>query len=128
LDHTHYFKRTTVYKIEDSTVSLVDVHDNNTITPLDPWMGAVIALADGQHSVAQLVQHMAGQYPEGAPDNLAATIESVIKRLTDSGVLALTPAPVTLPYYLNMPLDAQEPKLATELMINDGFLRPAGAP
>lgn len=124
MDHAHYFKRTTVYKIEDDTVSVVDVHDNNTITPLDPWMGAVISLADGQHTVAQLMQHMAGQYPAGAPDNLAETIESVITRLTDSGVLELTPAPATLPYYLQMPLDAQEPKLATELMINDGFLKP----
>lgn len=126
MDHAHYFKRTTVYKIEDNTVSLVDIHDNNIITPLDPWMGAVMALADGQHTVAQLMQHMAGQYPEGAPDKLAATIESVIKRLTDSGVLELTPAPATLPYYLSMPLDALDPKLATELMINDGFLRPVG--
>lgn len=124
MDHSHYFTRTTVYRVEKEAVSVVDVHDNNTITPLDPWMGAVIALADGQHTVAQLIQHMTGQYPGGAPDNLVDTIESVIKRLTDSGVLKLTLIPETLPYYLSMPLDAQDPKIATELMINDGFLRP----
>lgn len=126
MNHDHYFKRTTVYKVEGDTVSLVDVHDNNTITPLDPWMGTVVALADGQHTIAQMLHHLAGQYPNGAPDNLVATIESVIQRLTDSTVLELTPAPATLPYYLSMPLDAQDLKLATELMINDGFLRPVG--
>jgi hypothetical protein len=124
LNHSHYFSRTTVYRVAGDTVSLIDVHDNNAVTPLDPWMGAVIALADGQHTVAQLMQHMAGQYPNGAPANLAETIGSVIQRLSDSGALKLTPEAVTLPYYLAMPLDAQEPKLATELMVNDGFLRP----
>lgn len=124
MDHTHYFKRNTVYKVEGDTISLVDVHDNNTITPLDPWMGAVIALADGQHTIRQLMEYMAGQYPNDVPDNLAETIESVIKRLTDTEVLELTPQPTTLPYYLSMPMDDQKPKIATEMMINDGFLRP----
>lgn len=123
MNYQHYFKRTTVYKVEGNTVSLVDVHENNTITPIDPWMGAIVTLADGEHTVGQLIQHMAGQYPDGAPDNLADTIESVIKRLSDVGVIELTEQPTTLPYYLNLPLDEQDPKLATELMINDGFLR-----
>ncbi|MEN8171149.1 MAG: hypothetical protein ABFS08_13080 [Pseudomonadota bacterium] len=126
MDHAHYFKRNTVYKVEGDTVSLVDVHDNNTITPLDPWMGAVIALADGQHTIRQLMEYMAGQYPNGVPNNLAETIESVITRLTDTDVLELTPQPTTLPYYLSMPMDDQKPKIATEMMINDGFLRPPG--
>ena len=124
MDHAHYFKRNTVYKVEGDIVSLVDVHDNNTVTPLDPWMGTVVALADGQHTVGQLIQHMAGQYPNGAPDNLAETIESVIKRLSETDVVTLMPEPTTLPYYLNMPMDDQNPKTATELMVNDGFLRP----
>lgn len=124
LDHTHYFARTTVHRIGGEGVALVDVHDHNAITPLDPWMGAVIALADGQHTIAQLLHHMAGHYPHGAPATLGATIESVLQRLGESGALRVTPAPVTLPYYLALPLDAQEPKLATELMLNDGFLQP----
>ena len=123
MEHDQYFKRTTVYKVEGDTVSLVDVHDNNTITPLDPWMGAVVSLADGQHTVGQLIQHMAGQYPGAAPDNLADTIGSVIKRLSDATAIELTSEPTTLPYYLSLPLDEQDLKLATELMINDGFLR-----
>ena len=124
MEHAHYIKRNAVYKVEGDTVSLVDVHDNNTITPLDPWMGTVVSLADGQHTLGQLIQYMAGQYPNGIPDNLAETIESVIKRLSETNVISLTPEPTTLPYYLSMPIDDQKPKLATEMMVNDGFLRP----
>jgi hypothetical protein len=123
LDHAHYFKRNTVYKIEEDAISVVDVHENNTITPLDPWMGTVVSLADGQHTIAQLIQHMANQYPNGAPDNLVETIESVIKRLTDTDVVELTLRPSILPYYLRLPMDEQDPKKATEMMVNDGFLR-----
>ncbi len=124
MDHAHYFKRNTVYKVEEDAISVVDVHENNTITPLDPWMGTVVSLADGQHTVGQLIQHMASQYPNGAPDNLVETIESVFKRLTETEVVELTLRPSILPYYLRIPMDEQDPKKATEMMINDGFLRP----
>jgi hypothetical protein len=124
LNHAQYVKRNTVYKIEDETVSIVDVHENNNLTPLDPWMGVIVSLADGQHTLDQLIQHMTGQYPNGGPDNLVATIESAIKRLKETKVVELTFQPATLPYYLSMPIDDQDPKMATEIMINDGFLRP----
>jgi len=124
MNRKHYFKRNTVYKVEANTISVVDVHEDNTVTPLDPWMGVVLSLADGQHTVAELIQHMAAQYSDGAPDNLADTLESVIKRLTDTDVIELTLRPSILPYYLRIPMDDQDPKQATEMMINDGFLRP----
>lgn len=122
MNHQQYFRRTTVYKVEGNTVSLVDVHENNTVTPIDPWMGAVVTLADGEHTIDQLVRHMAAQYANGAPDNLVETIESVLKRLVDVGVVELSAESHKLPYYLSLPLDEQDPKLATKLMINDGFL------
>jgi hypothetical protein len=124
LDHKHYFKRNTVYKVEANIISVVDVRENNTVTPLDPWMGVVLSLADGQHTVAELIQYMAALYPDGAPDNLVDTLESVIKRLTDTDVIELTLRPSILPYYLRIPMDDQDPKQATDMMINDGFLRP----
>jgi len=123
LDHAHYFKRNAVYKVEENEISVVDVHENNTITPLDPWMGAVLTLADGQHTIAQLIQHMAAQYPNGAPEDLTKTLESVIDRLTETDVIELTLRPSILPYYLRIPMNEQDPKKATEMMINDGFLR-----
>lgn len=123
MDHNHYFKRNAVYKVEEDAISVVDVHENNTITPLDPWMGAVVSLADGQHTIAQLIQHMTAQYPGDAPENLTQTLESVIDRLTETDVVELTLRPSILPYYLLIPMDQQDPKKATEMMTNDGFLK-----
>ncbi|MDH5357584.1 MAG: hypothetical protein OEY48_02505 [Gammaproteobacteria bacterium] len=123
MEHAHYFKRNTVYKIDDDNISVVDVQKNNTVTPLDPWMAVVVSLADGQHTIDQLIQYMADQYPDGAPDNLVETIESVISRLTDSDVIELTARPSLLPYYLRVPIDEQDPEKATELMLEDGFIQ-----
>ncbi|HHA18225.1 MAG TPA: hypothetical protein ENK70_00770 [Methylophaga sp.] len=123
MEHAHYFKRNAVYKAEGESISVVNVHENNTLTPLDPWMAMVVSLADGQHTIAQLIQHITALYPEGAPDNLVETIESVITRLTESEVIELTVRPSLLPYYLRMPMDEQDPKQATEMMIKDGFIQ-----
>ena len=123
MEHAHYFKRNTVYKVDEGNISVVDVQQNNTLTPLDPWMGMVVLLADGQHTIDQFIQHMANQYPEGAPENMIETIESVITRLVDSDVIELTARPSLLPYYLRLPLDEQEPEQATQMMINDGFIQ-----
>jgi hypothetical protein len=123
LEHAHFFKRIAVYKVEGDDVSVVDVQANNVLTPLDPWMARVVLLADGQHTIAQLIQHMAGQYAEGAPENLVETVESVITRLTESDVVELTARPSLLPYYIRLPLDEQDPKEATKLMLKDGFIQ-----
>lgn len=123
MEHSYYFKRNTVYKLEGESISVVDVQENNAITPLDPWMARVASLADGQHTVEQLIQHMIAQYPDSAPDNLIETIESVITRLTDSDVIELTARPSLLPYYLRIPLDEQDPKKATQMMLADGFMQ-----
>jgi len=123
LEHAHYFKRIAVYKVEGEDVSVVDVQANNVLTPLDPWMARVVLLADGQHTIAQLIQHMAGQYAEAAPENLVDTVESVITRLTESDVVELTARPSLLPYYIRLPLDEQDPKEATKLMLKDGFIQ-----
>jgi len=128
LKHAYYFKRKTVYKLEGEIVSIVDVKESNTLTQLDPWMARVVLFADGQHTISQLIQLMTGLYPEGAPDNLIETIESVITRLADSDVIELTIRSSLLPYYLRLPIDEQDPKKATEIMINDGFIQPAKQP
>lgn len=125
LEHAYYFKRNTVYKVDGDDISVVDVKDNNNLTALDPWMARIVLLADGQHTIDQLIQHMIAQYPDGAPSNLMETIESVITRLTESEVIELTMRPSLLPYYLRLPMDEQDPKQATEMMIRDGFISQA---
>ena len=121
--HDYYFKRSTVYKIEGDTTSVVDVQDNNAVTPLDPWMARVVLLADGQHTIEQFIHYMTGFYADGAPENLGETIDSVISRLTESNVIELTVRPSILPYYLRIPIDEQEPEKATKMMIADGFIQ-----
>ena len=123
MEHAHYFKRNTVYKVEGDNVSVVSVQEDNALTHLDPWMAKVVSLADGQHTIDQLIQHLTGLYPDGAPDNLVDTIESIITRLTDSEVIELTTRPSLLPYYLRIPMDEQDPKQATKLMIEDRFIQ-----
>ncbi|MFW5447367.1 MAG: hypothetical protein ACKE8G_04435 [Methylophagaceae bacterium] len=103
----------------------MDVKDNNSLTTLDPWMARIVLLADGQHTIDQLIQHMMTQYPDGAPSNLIETIESVITRLTENEVIEFTMRPSLLPYYLRLPIDEQDPKQATEMMIRDGFISQA---
>ncbi len=125
MEHAYYFKRNTVYKVDGDDIAIVDVKQNNTLTPLDPWMARVVLLADGQHTIDQLIQYLSSQYSEGAPSNLEETIESVITRLTESDVIELTMRPTLLPYYLRLPLDEQNPKQATEMMISDGFISQA---
>ncbi len=123
MEHTYYFKRNTVYKVDGDDIAVVDVKQNNALTPLDPWMATIVLLADGQHTIDQLIQHMTSQYLEGAPENLIETIESVVTRLTESDVIELTMRPTLLPYYLRIPMDEQDPKKATEMMIADGFIK-----
>lgn len=125
MEHEYYFKRNAVYKVDGDDISVVDVKDNNNLTALDPWMARIVLLADGQHTIDQLIQHMTAQYSDGAPSNLIETIESVITRLTENEVIELTMRPSLLPYYLRLPMDEQDPKQATEMMIRDGFISQA---
>ncbi|MDQ7072986.1 MAG: hypothetical protein Q9N32_05225 [Gammaproteobacteria bacterium] len=125
MDHSYYFKRNTVYKVDGDDVAVVDVKQNNALTALDPWMARIVLLADGQHTIDQLIQYMASHYPDGAPENLVELIDSVVSRLTDNKVIELTMRPTLLPYYLRIPLDEQDPKKATEMMISDGFIEQA---
>lgn len=125
MEHTYYFKRNAVYKVNGDEISVVDLKDNNNLTTLDPWMARVVSLADGQHTIAQLIQHLSTQYPDGAPEKLVETIDSVISRLTENDVIELTMRPSLLPYYLRLPIDEQDPKQATEMMIRDGFISQA---
>jgi len=126
LNHAHYFKRNMVYRIESDSVSAIDVQESNSTIPLEPWMGVIVTLADGQHTIAELIQHMARQYPDGAPENMVDTIESIITRLIKSNIIELTPRPTMLPYYLRVAFDDQDPEEATKKMIQDGFIQLPG--
>ncbi|MBE9536240.1 MAG: PqqD family peptide modification chaperone [Proteobacteria bacterium] len=123
MDKSSYFYRTLVYKREDDKILLIDKEKLDQTIPLDPWLGQVVSLADGQHTIEQLIDYLGHQYQETPPDNLKETIESVLDRLLESKAIALSDVPYKLPYYLAVPQEEQNQVAAMEMMVQDGFLK-----
>jgi len=110
--------------MQEDKVSLLDANDLSAKTPpLEPWLGLVVSLADGQHTLQQLIEHLAGQYGGTPPRELERTIESVIERLTETDVIKLADQAVTLPYYLSLPAEKLDMEMAKRFMANDGYLQ-----
>jgi len=122
LNKDKYFFRAVIYALQKDKVLLVDTKNPKNSTSLDAWLGRVVALADGQHTIQEMIDYLGSQYPNGAPENLAETIESVIKRLEETHVIHLSDEPVELPYYLAMPANEQDPEKAKALIEKDGFI------
>jgi len=115
-----YFYRTVIFTRENNQIALVDIDHPNKITPFEPWLGTVISLADGKHTLDQLIQFMQQQYPN-APENLAKTLQSVIDRLVEGEFLKLSDTAVELPYYLASPIEELEIDKAKKLIVEDGY-------
>lgn len=127
MDKSQYFYRITVFSMQEDKVSLLDVNDLSAKTPpLEPWLGVVVSLADGQHTIQQLIENLAGQYAGAPPQELERTIESVIERLTETEVLKLADQAVILPYYLSLPAEKLDMEIARRLMTDDGYFQNNG--
>jgi len=123
MDRAKYFFRVVPFSMEGGKVSLVDVHDPGQRNELDAWLGTVVSLADGQHTLQELIDYLASQYQEGAPDGLDKTIESVIDRLVQIEVIRLSDEAIPLPVYLSLPVEAQDVEEMKQLMISDGYIK-----
>jgi len=123
MNKTQYFYRTAVFSRRNDEVTLIDLKDPEGSPPLETWLGSVVTLADGQHTLDDMFQYISAQYRTGAPDNLDETLKSIVDRLKDTGVIRFADKKVTLPYYLDVPYEQQDLKKAKELMIKDGFIR-----
>jgi len=123
LDKSKFFYRILLYTIKDGQVALVDKHDPEKIIPIEPWLSLVISLADGKHTIAQLLDHIESSYKGIPPADLEKTLESVIDRLLNSQALQLTGEAVTLPYYLSLPKEMLDAEKANKLMLEDGFIK-----
>lgn len=122
MDKSKYFYRTVVFAKRGEKVFLVDLNNPKEETPpLDPWLGLMVSLADGQHSIQQLVGYLAKHYEDMPPDNLESTIDSVLKRLDETDVIKQSDGPIDLPYYLALPADKLDIELAKQLMTDDGY-------
>jgi hypothetical protein len=124
MDKSQYFYRIAVFSMQEDKVSLLDAADLSAKTPpLESWLGLVVSLADGQHTLQQLIEHLAGQYEGTPPHELERTIESVIDRLTETDVIKLADQAVTLPYYLSLPAEKLDMEMARRFMADDGYLQ-----
>lgn len=115
MDNSQYFYRRVIFTRQNNQVALVDIDNPEQISPLEDWMGIVVSLADGKHSIQELITYMGSQYPS-APDNLEATIHSVIERLIEGDMVSLSEEKVDLPYYLAAPIEALDIDRAKQLI------------
>ena len=121
MDTSKYFYRNVVFTRKGGKVSLADIHNPEHTTEMEDWLGIVISLADGKHTLQQLIDYMASQYPASAPKELTSTIESVVERLTEGNMLKLTEEPIELPYYLAEPIEHLSLEVARQKMHEDGY-------
>ncbi|RTR28937.1 hypothetical protein [Shewanella atlantica] len=121
MDNTQYFYRTAIFTRKDNQVSLVDIEKPEDTTPMEDWMAIVVSLADGRHTVNELIAYMGSQY-QSAPQELEDTLHSVLERLQEGKIVQLSDQAVELPYYLAEPLESLDIEKAKELIKEDGYI------
>ncbi len=121
MEKEKYFSRILAFTRHEGEIALVDKFDPAKTIPLEPWLGTVISLADGQHSILELIDYLRGQYGPNVPTELERTIESVIERLIKSQALMLSDVPYELPYHLSRPLEELDPDKAKLSMADSGY-------
>lgn len=120
MDNTQYFYRNSIFTRKNNQVSLVDINQPDSLTLLDEWLGVVVSLADGRHTIQQLIDYMGKRYVE-APVDLEKTLHSVIERLEEGKIIQLSENVVSLPYYLTLPIEELEIDKAKKLIQEDGY-------
>jgi len=122
VDKSQYISRCVVFSKKGDKVSLVDLN-NPEVDPLvyEPWLGLVVALADGQHTIQELISYASKHYANGPPGGLVPTIESAVKRLSETGIVRLSDEPIELPYYLTLPAESLDVPRALHLMEENGY-------
>ncbi len=124
MDRSQYIFRCVVFSKKGDKVSLVDLYNPDAEPHVyQPWLGLVIALADGQHTIQELISYASQYYANGPPGGLESTIESAVKRLAETGTVRLSDESIELPYYLTLPAERLDVARALHLMAEDGYTR-----
>ena len=123
LDKSQYFYRAAIYSTKNQEVTLVDLQNPEASPALETWLGMVVSLADGQHTLEELFTYIAGQYGNNKPEGFDKTLESVLERLVDTDAIRYYEKPVDLPYYLATPYEKQDLEKTKRLMLEDGHLK-----
>ena len=122
MDKSQYFYRCALFQREGEKVSLIDPFDRSITTDLDPWLAMVVSLADGKHSLQELIDYIANRYSNNEPENLTETILSVVERLIESKAIALSPSTSDLPYYLDVSAQEHDVEEVKKMMLDDKFI------
>ena len=129
MDKSQYFYRNVVISKQGDKVSIVDINDpEKEALTFEPWLGMVVAMADGQHTIGQLIDYLQQQYNGSPPAELERTIESVLDRLTETETVMLTDEPVDMPYYLSLPAEQLDLDKARQMMAEDGHAGESAKP
>ncbi len=122
MNRSQYISRCVVFSKKGDKVSLIDMSDPDA-EPLvyEPWLGLVVSLADGQHTVQELISYASQHYENGPPDGLDSTIESAVRRLSETSIVRLSDEPIELPYYLTLPAERLDVPRALQLMEENGY-------
>lgn len=121
MNNDSYFYRTAVISRRNQQVALADINNPEKITPLDEWLGTVMSLADGAHTINEMMTYLRSRYPQ-PPENLDETLQSVVERLLEGNLIALSEKVVTLPYYLAEPIELLDLDKARDLIRQDGHI------
>ena len=121
MDKTQYFYRTVIFSREGEQVALVDIENPSLKKELEPWFAVVVSLADGKHTLQELLDYLAARYQGSAPSNLEETVSSVVERLSEGKLIQTSDTPIALPYYLEHPIEAMDVEKARRLMAEDGY-------
>ncbi len=121
MDNSLFFYRTVIFTRANDQVALVDINEIENNTPLDDWFGLVVSLADGKHTIKDLITYLGKQYQQ-TPANLEKTLHSIVTRLTEGKLLKLSSSAVELPYYLTEPIEQLDIAKAKQLIETDGYV------
>ncbi len=120
MESTQYFYRNSIFTRKNNQVSLVDINRPNNATHLEEWLGIVVSLADGQHTIQQLIDYVRNRYQK-IPESLEKTLHSVIERLEEGKIIQLSDSAVSLPYYLTLPIEELDIEKAKIMIREDGY-------
>lgn len=121
MDSDLFFYRTAVFTRTNDKIALVDINEPQNQTPLDDWFGVIVSLADGKHTIRELISYL-GKHYQQTPDNLAETLHSIVTRLVEGKILKLSSDAVELPYYLTLPIEQLDITKAKQLIEQDGYI------
>jgi ABC-type transport system substrate-binding protein len=121
LNKSQYFYRTVIFSRQGDQVALADIENPELKKELEPWFAVVISLADGKHTLQELLDYLAASYHGAAPPDLEKTVDSVIERLGEGKLIQTSDKPVELPYYLDYPIEEMDVEKAKKLIAEDGY-------